>query len=371
MKSNLKLTKLLCMALISSIIIAQPCFAQAAEANYFNKAQVPTSTFKTMLTENDIQQVYDDLSFKAKEIFLDYLIHTNNYLYQYHKRNVIETNDTIQITKKIQNSTYSTYQSNKLSMSITNSVTMASNALDTLSSNLNQIKGLSDAVIYALIAAGSTIIADIASLGTAKIATIILGAGCLVVLLAHWDEVSAAWPEIVDAFKNAFGNSISTDTVESEFSIAKLRLQQDNLRNINAIETASRCIVSPSCNKHIDVNAARSIIRRGRRLAIYSSHFEDKALLVIRIPKGTTADISKNLASTIKKPTDISFGTLYVLYNPKTHKYFHMHVTLFHDDTHYLRHANGLCYQLYPTFSYDKQYDHPGHKLHMPTHNNW
>ena len=134
---------------------------------------------------------------------------------------------------------------------------------------------------------------------------------------------------------------------------------------------ALNCGTTASCANHITIADAMQILRRGRTIAIYSSHYEDTGMIVISIPRDTTASISRNLSSRQLQVKDVSLGKLYVLFNLKTNKYFHMHVSLFGDDTHYLRNANGLCYQLSPTFSYDPEYDHPRRPLSMPLNNNW
>lgn len=122
--------------------------------------------------------MYNDLSEEAKIIFLNYLINYDDYLYNFHKNNVVESNSNVIKLEPIQDNLIPT--PNKYTTSST------SNILNLLNYNLSQIQGLSESVIYALMAAGASFVADIASLGATKIVSILLGAGCLIVLVKHW-----------------------------------------------------------------------------------------------------------------------------------------------------------------------------------------
>lgn len=131
---------------------------------------------------------------------------------------------------------------------------------------------------------------------------------------------------------------------------------------------AFSCTFTPSCSKHIDKTDALIIMaRRGNRYKIYSSHNGNSAMAVIDIPIGFNTHISPSLASTFLDKHNVGGGKLYILYNLDSHKYFHMHVKVIGDDTHLLRHANSLCYQIFPNYSYDPRYDHPKHNLYVPT----
>jgi len=339
------------MFLILCIALVQPGIIRASAGTISNEYSYDEAInfFNEDINNENIQLVYDDLSNNAKVLFLNYLI-TNAELYNFHLQNVVE------------------FESSMLLSKITTVNTMASGQLDILNYQLNQIQGLSQSVIYALMAAGASILADIASMGTAKLVTILVAGGCLIVLVANWGEVQSAWPEIINAFKAAFGNNISTSTITSGFSQAQIRYQQDYLKNREANGVAFVCSYTNSCWRHIDYSSALSImLKRGSNYRIYSSHYGNSAMVVIDIPKGTTANISNSLATTMLGNQNVGGGKLYILYNLDTHTYFHMHVKIIGDDTHFLREANGLCYQTWPYYSYDAQYDHPSRSLYIPT----
>lgn len=358
MRTKKNIFKLTSVLLALCIVLVQPGIVQASKNVSSMESYVEEiNSFNEDINNGNIQQVYDDLSNNAKTLFLNYLV-TNTELYDFHLQNVVESeNSLFLINQSLYNSSETTIAN-----------TLASGQLDILNYQLNQIQGLSQSVIYALMAAGASILADIASMGTAKLVTILVAGGCLIVLVANWGEVQSAWPQIVNAFKAAFGNKISTSTINSGFSQAQARYQQDYSKNMEANGVAFVCSYTNSCWKHIDYASAMSIMgKRDRNYRIYSSHHGNSAMVVIDIPQGTTANISNSLATTLLGNQNVGRGKLYILYNLDTHTYFHMHVKIIGDDTHFLRDANGLCYQTWPYYSYDAQYDHPSHSLYIPT----
>lgn len=361
MKIKSRVTNILSVLLICCIIVVQPSIVQASSSIQQNSNDQFSLdiTNSSEYTNDALKQIYNELSDEAKFVFLDYMIKYDNELYSYHLENVVGIDSSIVLSSELPDL-------NALNLDAERALN-AANALSTLSNNLNQIMNLPQDVYYALMGVGSSIVAYVGSLGSTTVASLLLGGGCLIVLMLNWSTVEALWPQIVQSFQTAFNTTPST-TITSGFSTARARYIQDYSKNQDATALAFISDYTGSATRHVDYASSRSIFaNRGNRYRIYSSHYTSTAMVVIDIGAGVNADISDSLASTFLSKQPVSGGKLYALYNLETHKYFHMHIKVIGDDTHALRQANGLCYQIWPGYSYDPQYDHSQQSLYIST----
>nr|WP_295681165.1 hypothetical protein [uncultured Lachnoclostridium sp.]DAD78563.1 MAG TPA: hypothetical protein [Caudovirales sp. ctCiv1] len=348
--------RIITLLLVVSLVFTNQSIAKAATNIPSEEISLDLKVeelFDNLALQEDanIQQVFDDLSIEAKQIFMDYLITQDNELYEYHIQNVVSTD----------------FDYHGMEYNYANVGVATSDSLQILGAKLNAIPNMTEQVYYALMAAASSIIAEISTIGVTRILTILCGAGCLAVLVYNWGSVSAMFGDIVNAFEVAFSSSIPASTIGISFSQAKARYAKDYGKIQDARTMAFSCIMTPSCGNHIAIDDATLIMNRKVSYRIYTSSMSDKAMIVIDIPNGIHANVSKSLATQVKTSVDVSGGKLYILYNLVERKYFHMHVKVIGDDTYAMRKANSLCYQIWPSYSYDPQFDVPESKLWITT----
>lgn len=170
----------------------------------FSIATVPSeaesnTSVLSVVTQEDIQaarDAYFSLSPEAKAIF-EYHVVNNYEILKFHQR-YIDKNfvPSSKISKKMEQ--------------LSNSMTISSaNEMTILMAKLNGMN-LPTAVLYSLQAMGAGMVAAIAD-GILPIGDILLAAAtasAAVVIALNWDTVSPYWDDIVDAFKEAFSNSV-------------------------------------------------------------------------------------------------------------------------------------------------------------------
>lgn len=300
------------------------------------------------IEEENNMLMFDEMSEEAKEIYLFYISTQDEELLNYYKT-YINPSSTLEYTPNC--AVYATGR--------------AVDVLSTLGTELNAL-GLSTAVVNAFMAAGSSIVAAIADgpLLVGDIVAILTGTVCFGVILANWSTVSKNWPGITQAFTKAFAGKITSKNLSGGLSqtqttytttYSQVQALRDEVRGANYDTAAAR---------HIEMDAVKSIVRRGTPLAIYSSTINSRVLYVYRIGSGTTANVNKYFDHMGSESSgkyqlskiDVSGAKLFILYNKSSKRVFHAHIRFFIDDTHQMRYTNGLDLQVYPAILQETQY---------------
>lgn len=302
----------------------------------------------------NLQLVYDEMTDSAKEIFLQYLA-TDDELLAFHKENICG-----EVPEVEENYSSDSFVIKPVSYASASVASAASDTLSILTKNLNAISGMTDAVRYALVAAGSSILAAASSLTVGKIVAILVAAGCAGVLIANWDYVSEHWDAIVKAFKKTFKAIIDGDSMGQAFGEAKPTYCSVYSEIAEVRGTYRNGKEAKSFDKHIDRELTSSIIKKKQPLGLYYSRINKTALITYVIGSGVKGNLNRdyNAHSTYQLQNfDLSGAKLFVLYSLKNHTLFHAHIRLFRDDTETMRYANKMSFQILPYMYFDDKYE--------------
>lgn len=337
---------IICIILNNTNVYASASIRREINNNY--KSRVHKSTED----EESIKLIYKKMTPEAKTLFKHYMMTYDNEMLTLHNAYVDDKIETL---------------NNNMSLNATTSIKITSSLasqLSTLGKELSLL-GLSDAVKYALMSAGSSILAALADgpLVVGDIVAIFVVAGCSAVLIANWKEVSGNWSKIVSAFKKAFKDDVSSKTFNLVFGNVKPRYA-DSYQVMQTLNIRVKSAPSErGVGKHIDVAVTSEIIRKSTPIGIYYSEITKKALFVYKIPNGTRADINIDYNSHQnwqEEDFNISGAKLFVIYDCRNHKLIHAHIRLYRDDTESMRYGNKMSWQVSPYVYYDDKYEYGG-----------
>lgn len=299
----------------------------------------------------DVKQVFEDLSPEAKQIFLEYMLSENKEMLSYHMKHVGGINISVE------SKAYELQSAVAVNPGL---------VLKTLNIKLNALN-LGTEVVYALMGAASSMLSSIASLGAGTIFSILVAAGCSVVIITKWSSISGKWDKIVRAFQESF-TTVSASTISSGFNQAK----NSYVESYTDMQVIDYVVKSASFNprsafRHIELEAIDKI-RKGSNSEIYYSPSKRMALIKYTVSSGTKANVNKTWKHWVSGQTyerlnyPIGGATLFVLFSFESKLIFHAHIRLSGDsnadrDTEIMRRANNLTWRVKPfPMKYDSQY---------------
>lgn len=331
--------------------------AQPVSAIGYNSREIE---YNFVINEEDINinQVFEDLSPEAKQIFLEYMLKENKEMLDYHKKYVGNINTNVLIESK--------------AYELQSSVAVnAGLVLKTLNYKLNALNLGAD-VVYALMGVASSMLSSIASLGAGTIFSILVAAGASAVIIANWSSISGKWDKVIRAFQESF-TSVSSSTIASGFNQAKTshaKVYNDMMAIDYMVKSAP---MTTSVAKHIE----RDFVDRMRKKSpseIYYSPVSKKVLLKYKVDRGIKTDLNvewykngpQNNGKYDKQNYDVSGATLFILFDFNNRQVFHAHLRLASSrfvtsETEQMRYYNKLSWKVKPfPMLYQPQYDKGG-----------
>ncbi|WP_143598558.1 hypothetical protein [Tissierella sp. P1] len=306
----------------------------------------------------DVKQVFEDLSPEAKQIFLEYMLSENKEMLSYHMKHVGGINISVE------SKAYELQSAVAVNPGL---------VLKTLNIKLNALN-LGTEVVYALMGAASSMLSSIASLGAGTIFSILVAAGCSVVIITKWSSISGKWDKIVRAFQESF-TTVSASTISSGFNQAK-NSYVESYTDMQVIDYVVKSApMTSSVAKHIEI----SLVDQTRKKSNYEIYYSPKrkvALLKYEISRGIKANLnsnwSKDGAPYENSNYDISGATLFILYDFNKKQIFHAHIRVsgsrhINTDTETMRRANNLSWRVKPfPMKYEVQYEGTREKAYFP-----
>lgn len=352
MRRNLCI-KSICILLVICVFANSNINAYASEKNIANISSIPQELINlSRIGSEDLKSVFEEMTPEAQSLFLNYMMTSDVKMLQLHQKYV---DNNVRLNTKTINT-----QRSMQSFAV-RSVTSLSDQLKILSYQLGLI-GLSESVKYALMSAGSSILAALADgpLLVGDIVAIIVAAGCAVVLIANWDSVSSNWSKIIKAFQIAFKGDITSSSMKSAFTKAEPNFSNPYLVMQQVASTIRNAPVTKSFSKHIDTALTLKFVKQKNAVRIYYSPITKKALFVYEIPNGIRANLNRDFYEHSQWQLtnyDISGAKLFVIFAMDTHTLIHAHLRLFRDDTESMRYGNKMSWQIKPNMCYSPIYE--------------
>jgi len=300
---------------------------------------------ETFVSEVEPADLFNELPPEAQALLLNHMQSYDRELLEFYNEYIAENGEELTFTPSRARNTAA-----------------ANTMLSRLSTNLNQIAGLTPAIRNALMGAGASIITAIGTgvqtLGVGAIVGILGAAAFSAVIIMNWNVVSSRWNAITNAFVNAFtghANAGTLNNVRNGFGQSRTNTTTTTNDKTHLRSRFRSGTLTVAASNHMDAAFLRNMMQRVP-VEIYYSQRNRTALFMFSVPNGLQARAPQRMSQNRVSSTparNMGGATLFVIFNVANGNIVHAHLrtraAYISQDRDAIRRRDGMNWRILPT----------------------